>query len=362
MARPLYKGSESACHGGNAGLWYDKFCNQWEADGRKLAENGKQSWIKEVTGRDKLVGEKEQLQQAEDRMQQLASRNNGHTLPMKTSGSFVTGLGRSHPVENGFAWHHSLGVPYLPGSSVKGTVRSWAAEWEKKVDDEAITRIFGPRGEAAEFGASQGNVIFLDALPTTPVELKSEIMTPHYGPWYQSGETPGDWHSPVPIPFLAVASQQNFLFAVLPVRKYCSQATADAELACQWLREALECIGTGAKTAVGYGCFSYDASAAARAKQVAEEQQKAATQARQQAELQKIPEEERDIYQLEQGTLKDEQVNTLYQELNKLTPDLRLRAARALKVYWEAEGKWQVKKKQKKQFEKVATVKEILGE
>lgn len=41
---------------------------------------------------------------------------------------FTTGLGIEHPLENGFAFLDPYGVPYLPGSSVKGVLRRAAEE------------------------------------------------------------------------------------------------------------------------------------------------------------------------------------------------------------------------------------------
>lgn len=41
---------------------------------------------------------------------------------------FVTGMGLEHPLENGFSFLHPYGLPYLPGSSVKGVVRRAAEE------------------------------------------------------------------------------------------------------------------------------------------------------------------------------------------------------------------------------------------
>jgi CRISPR-associated protein Cmr6 len=41
---------------------------------------------------------------------------------------FVTGMGMEHPLENGFAFLDPYGLPYLPGSSVKGVVRRAAEE------------------------------------------------------------------------------------------------------------------------------------------------------------------------------------------------------------------------------------------
>ena len=41
---------------------------------------------------------------------------------------FTTGLGNEHPLENGFAFLNPYGLPYLPGSGVKGVVRRAAEE------------------------------------------------------------------------------------------------------------------------------------------------------------------------------------------------------------------------------------------
>ena len=41
---------------------------------------------------------------------------------------FATGLGNEHPLENGFAFLNPYGLPYLPGSGVKGVVRRAAEE------------------------------------------------------------------------------------------------------------------------------------------------------------------------------------------------------------------------------------------
>lgn len=41
---------------------------------------------------------------------------------------FVTGMGLEHPLENGFSFLNPYGLPYLPGSSVKGVVRRAAEE------------------------------------------------------------------------------------------------------------------------------------------------------------------------------------------------------------------------------------------
>lgn len=87
----------------------------------------------------------------------------------------------------------------------------------------------------------------------SPVQLVAEVMTPHYGPYYQAKRAdvaPGDYHDPNPIPFLAVEKGTAFLAGILP--RSPSDAD-DAKQARAWLLEALQEIGAGAKTATGYG-------------------------------------------------------------------------------------------------------------
>lgn len=252
MVRPLY-GTETKLverpENGNAGLWYDKFCDQWQAEWDGLGENGKKNWIKSVTKGP--VGDSRSINEIKDRRLSLIEKCGGISLYFKTEVSFVTGLGRNHPVENGFAWHQSLGTPYLPGSSVKGIVRSWAKSWDEEAD-EVINWIFGPRESDIH---SVGSVVFLDAIPVAPVQLKPDVMTPHYGPYYQGSEPPADWHNPIPVPFLVVDSKQIFLFGILPRRRNETQDIKDCQMAAAWLKKALEYIGGGAKTSTGYGHF-----------------------------------------------------------------------------------------------------------
>ena len=271
----------------NLGLWSEKFFHTWKQNGVKWEAN-KGDWVKEMAGR--TAGEKTLLQEVLGRREKLAQARSGQVASFTTEGVFFTGSGLEHPTEVGFLWHPTLGVPFLPGSSVKGLVRAYAAEWEETAAAE-MERIFGSQ----ETGS--GSVVFLDALPEEPVKLQAEIMTPHYSPYYQGqGQVaPGDWTSPTPISFLAVSSGQAFSFAVLPLT--CTAAD-DAEKVMQWLEKALAYLGAGAKTAAGYGRFTLDvekkkqreeqqAQAARKAqaqKQAAEEErQKAEAEARQQA-------------------------------------------------------------------------------
>ena len=215
VALPLYKTDRQhqprLARAGHAGLWFDKFCNRWTIQGSvwgmssvdKDAENPKLGWIKKIA--DHPVGAQDVLAESTARLVQLVRRRGGRCGVFTTQSRFVTGLGRSHPVENGFAWHPTLGTPYLPGSSIKGLVHAWA---QTETDRKIIPHLFGKQEQV-------GHVCFLDAVPVKPVTLETDIMTPHYGGW-SPDDPPGDWRSPTPIPFLVTAAHTPFLFGIVP--------------------------------------------------------------------------------------------------------------------------------------------------
>ena len=233
---------------GHAGLWYDKFCNEWRIERSTWTLQGRKgAWIRTLTN--EAVGCSEQIDESALRLAAMVDAGRGRWDVFTTDSRFVTGLGRSHPVENGFAWHATLGTPYLPGSSVKGLVRAWARLDADPIPDcKALARSLGAPGRA-------GNIFFLDAVPTTPVLLEADVMTPHYAGWSKD-RVPGDWCSPVPIPFLVTARETSFLFGLVPRGTVSADDFAAVN---EWLRSALAWAGAGAKTAVGYGRFLQDA-------------------------------------------------------------------------------------------------------
>ncbi len=292
--RPLYQEADIAKlpDGGNVGLWYDKFCNQWSgtildpASQDRTPQFDKQKWIATVTKQP--CGDREELQQFVQRQLKLVKGLDGQWLLMRTTSSFVTGLGREHPVENGFLWHPTLGVPYLPGSSVKGMVGAWIKYW--RGEKERRQSILGSQQQV-------GQVAFLDALPLKPVGLKADVMTPHYTDYYQKGKPPGDWISPVPIPFLVVEENTTFHFAIVP-RRQSDEAREHCETVLGWLEKALEWIGIGAKTSVGYGRFlqNMDETEKLRSQELAEQEVR-----EQEKRLAALPPVVRDIEEVLEG-------------------------------------------------------------
>lgn len=167
-------------------------------------------------------------------------------VSLRTSWRFVSGLGISHPFETGLALHHTLGVPFLPGPSVKGAARD-IGEQEGPPDVD----VFGDPKQA-------GQVVFFDALPVTWPALELDIVNPHYGDYYEDPNVaPGDWLMPVPVNFLAIAANQAFRFIVAArARESSGRSSCDlATKALSFVEEAAKTGGLGGKSSVGYGYF-----------------------------------------------------------------------------------------------------------
>lgn len=249
----------------HVGLWYDKFADSWLLPGEAAGLEGlafqKQEWIARFAGRSDLW-EAPLLDEVVRRQGTLALALGGLVLRLRNRSRFMTGLGRDHPLENGFAWHPILGTPYLPGSGLKGVLRAWRRlQREQGAFSAPSDRLMGEPGRA-------GGVAVLDLLPTAPPALVAEIMTPHYGPYYASeGDgvvPPSDWHEPSPIPLLAVEAGQSWQCAVVPVAGPRAPEDQQWRSLEQELLDALAWLGAGAKTAVGYGVFEPDRAATDR--------------------------------------------------------------------------------------------------
>ena len=250
---------------GNQGLVFERFFNEYDQEFR-VRDDAKTRFLNRFSGR--TVGDEKALQAYAGRREQLVAALNGTFGVFTTDWHLVTGMGNAHPVENGFAWHPTLGTPYIAGSGVKGLLRAWVEtcmEEDRASVDDRVRAWFGESTDDASDNqnAAAGRLMFFDAIPLTPPLLACDIMTPHMGGWYEKGgETvdaatiPGDWHNPVPIPFL-VTRQAELLFSIAPRQ---AEDRALAEEALDALKDALAWLGASAKTASGYGHMSFDAS------------------------------------------------------------------------------------------------------
>ncbi len=306
----------------------------------------------------------------------------------------ITGIGQTHPNEVGMTFDHTLGIPYIPASSIKGIARfSHTLDLlvdlsnkhpdeikkdknnEEYFDDEAewthISKIFGKGGNKDNNG-NIGNVIFLDAYPeSVPTTLSVDIMNPHYGKYYSGKKPPADYLNPKPKKFLTVAKGTKFIFRYMINKAKSSELK---ELAKTALKKALTEEGVGAKTAVGYGLFKIEGcdelesvkklfekeeqerKEQERVKKIEELAQMKNREARNNmSEVEKICHELRNQYDESKAT-------KIYRDLDSYNGEDKIKIAEALKEAYIKDGKWDKKVKSAKQEEKVKKIKSILNE
>jgi len=252
---------------------------------------------------------------------------------------FTTGLGNEHPLENGFAFLNPYGLPYLPGSGVKGVVRRASQElaggkwnntrnWEDlhlpcyrleirrgkekvSVPLSVLDVLFGLESGDGATEHVRGALSFWDVIPDIEGNsLMVEIMTPHQSHYYQQkrerktgdSTTPHDSGQPNPICFLTVPPRSRFAFHVVCDTAHLARLTKDKDdgapdllamadgrplwqtLLTSAFEHAFEWLGFGAKTAVGYGAMQRDPQAEARAAKERAEREAAERAAREAAE------------------------------------------------------------------------------
>lgn len=204
-----------------------------------------------------------------------------------------------------------FGMPYIPGSAVKGCARRMAIqsllelreagenqeELSRRLAEIAVifgwteqdwsederngrltsdlayaigTRQWRPASEAVRKCLPDkkhfaGTVSFLPAWPVdaggtrlnlrlpTLGKLELDVLTCHHPEYYGGKRAVAlDDEDPIPVIFPTVAAGHVFTFILLPIR---DADEARLQRARQWLAEGLNCFGLGAKTAAGYGWF-----------------------------------------------------------------------------------------------------------
>lgn len=178
---------------------------------------------------------------------------------MTLENRLLIGLTGNAALETGCSLSRNYGMPYIPGSSVKGIARAWANQ-HLVGDSDELEQLFGTADSEQPYRVS-GLVTFHDAW-WIPDPVKKEhkpfvldVVTTHHPDYYNGkkidGEQvgPSDKDSPIPNHLLAV--QGSFLFVL-------EGEPAAIELCQTLLEKALANNGIGAKTAAGYGYMKVD--------------------------------------------------------------------------------------------------------
>ncbi len=249
----------------NLGLVLDK-CVPQEAIGDGA---GKGEWLKRfaaaASGRIDVTLWEARYRRWLDVVQAIGAEPFAATLAWR----MVVGLGGQSVLETDMTFDHVTGLPFIPGSALKGLARAYTEQEERPAEDapaaeqeafkQMTERIFGMQERA-------GTVIFFDALPVPPsghpagsLHLVVDVMNPHFPDYYrdEAQKPPSNDQNPVPIYFLTI-EKATFRFAVGP---RVPGMENDAKQATQWLQAAIKHYGVGAKTAAGYGSFQVESTA-----------------------------------------------------------------------------------------------------
>ncbi len=288
-AIPDYLGNDFSS--ASPGMRYGMYLNIWNRQWEKAKSPGLNSVCRLNQQETALIGHINQRQQ-------FHAKSIGDdamlTVFGKSVSPFTTGLGNEHPLENGFAFLWPYGLPYLPGSGVKGVLRQATRELEggewgesdwtdetiatiktknSKVDLTTMDILFGKESQSGESEHFRGVLSFWDVIPhLADHALQVEVMTPHQKHYYQDGESPHDSGSPIPITFLTLPPESGFTFHVAcdttRLKQVAPSLLENNNEQAQWkallqqaFTHAFDWLGFGAKTAVGYGSMEIDSEA-----------------------------------------------------------------------------------------------------
>lgn len=229
----------------HAALWLDKFIEK-QARGEKQSRS---DLVRQVAGIPTPESYNKFFNQWKTQLRQYRNGDCALKFGKATAHQqrMVIGTGNENVLETAVTLHRTYGVPYLPGSALKGLTASFARKyygathWRKESREYRL--VFGNTDES-------GCVIFFDALPFYEKHLlRRDVLTPHHPKYYQPGSTvpPADWDDPIPVPFLS-ASGEYLVVLAAP-----SGGEAWLQAVFGMLKEALVELGIGAKTSSGYG-------------------------------------------------------------------------------------------------------------
>lgn len=235
-------------------LQLSKFCSVWDQNSFRMSETGKNSFIAEFSGfRSQKTGEVAAAYLNKYKVLE-AGLPSAHLFTLKTISGMAIGLGGQNPLENSLTLHHLYGFPIIPGSTVKGVARAYA-ELSGECSKSELKQIFGSDDKENPDKSIRGLISFYDAIPASEYKFTADILTPHYQAYYSDDSKsifPGDYMSPVPVPFICLDKGVEFAFLVQAADRVL------LERALTFLKGGLTNIGVGAKTNIGYGFFAGD--------------------------------------------------------------------------------------------------------
>ena len=178
----------------------------------------------------------------------------------------LLGTGNANVHEFGFNCNRPWGVPYISGSTLKGLVSSYLARkggdgWKRDLKNgrksDLQVELFGGVRMDGDAQSFIGSVIFNDAwmeLPKGSV-FQEDIINVHHQKYYGGTGMPTGMENPVPVKIAALRAGMRFFISL----EGPDENTAFVK---KVLALALKEEGLGGKTAVGYGRFTVESTAA----------------------------------------------------------------------------------------------------
>lgn len=168
----------------------------------------------------------------------------------------------SEVIKTGFSLDYVTGQPYLPGSSLKGTLRSYFPgkhrEEGSKIEAEytqyigELTGLESQNVDDLESDIFNRGDVFLGAYPVLGAQgdrslFSPDFITPHKG---------GPFKNPIPISIMRVRPNVCFRFSFLLRDSVVNGVNFSAAQKLELFKQILLDMGVGAKTNVGYGKLS----------------------------------------------------------------------------------------------------------
>lgn len=229
-----------------------------------------------------------------DRWKSSFTAEGDRVVELALTSRLLVGHGNTSATSVGITVHHTWGVPFIPGSALKGLVAHYVEatygpadpdkmQWEQQGEERERARyqgvtwkgsriergpgeiyraLFGApdasddeamRAHGLDAGATAGRVTFHDALYVPDISANdkpfaADVLTVHQKGYYDSSgkSAPNDYDGPNPVAFVTVRPKCRMLLAL-------SGPSEWTALAAQLLADALQSWGVGGKTAAGYG-------------------------------------------------------------------------------------------------------------
>jgi CRISPR-associated protein Cmr6 len=176
---------------------------------------------------------------------------------LKTAGRLIVGLRSPNVLGTGIRLHHTYGLPFIPGSALKGLASHYCAQvWGQAEENRSFRRdreyhqlLFGTTDD-------DGVILFHDAwiLPQSVRGgcLILDVMAPHHPDWQAKKKPPTDFDSPDAIAFLSVTGTFRMTISWAGPAAH-PQGENWTNLAFALLKTALQDWGVGGRTSSGYG-------------------------------------------------------------------------------------------------------------